>query len=122
MRPEAERNVADAVQWIERAAADGADFVSFPETYPGPWRMPATFDPSAALAEAASDSGTTLADRREDGVPVGCLEESAAFAGFLEDVDRVGVFIGPCRGGQQRDGREHNDRDKTLEHDLLLSY
>ena len=50
---EAGRNVADAVQWIERAAADGADFVCFPETYPGPWRMPATFDPSAALSEAA---------------------------------------------------------------------
>jgi predicted amidohydrolase len=54
---EAERNVADAVQWIERAAADGADFVCFPETYPGPWRMPATFDPSAALAEAAAKHG-----------------------------------------------------------------
>ena len=54
---EAERNVADALQWIERAAADGADFVCFPETYPGPWRMPATFDPSAALAEAAAKHG-----------------------------------------------------------------
>jgi predicted amidohydrolase len=29
----------------------------FPETYPGPWRMPATFDPSAALAEAAAKHG-----------------------------------------------------------------
>jgi len=54
---EAERNVADAVQWIERAAADGADFVCFPETYPGPWRMPATFDPTATLAEAAARHG-----------------------------------------------------------------
>ena len=54
---EAERNVTDAVQWIERAAADGADFVCFPETYPGPWRMPATFDPGAALAEAAAKHG-----------------------------------------------------------------
>ena len=54
---EAERNVVDAVQWIERAAADGADFVCFPETYPGPWRMPATFDPSVALAEAAAKHG-----------------------------------------------------------------
>ena len=54
---EAERNVVDAVQWIERAAGDGADFVCFPETYPGPWRMPATFDPSVALAEAAAKHG-----------------------------------------------------------------
>src|ERR1700747_1206807 len=54
---EADRNITDAVQWIERAAADGADFVCFPETYPGPWRMPATFDPTAALAEAAAKQG-----------------------------------------------------------------
>ena len=49
-----EGNVADAVQTIERAAGEGADFVCFPETYPGPWRMPATFDPTAALVDAAA--------------------------------------------------------------------
>jgi predicted amidohydrolase len=54
---EDERNVADAVRHIERAAAEGADFVCFPETYPGPWRMPATFDPTAALAAAAATYG-----------------------------------------------------------------
>ena len=42
-----EKNVADAVNFITRAAAEGADFVCFPESYPGPWRMPATFDPTA---------------------------------------------------------------------------
>jgi predicted amidohydrolase len=52
-----ERNVADAVRTIERAAGEGAHFVCFPETYPGPWRMPATFDPTAALAEAAAKHG-----------------------------------------------------------------
>lgn len=54
---EDEANIADAVRHIERAAADGAHFVCFPETYPGPWRMPATFDPSAPLAEAAAKHG-----------------------------------------------------------------
>jgi predicted amidohydrolase len=54
---EDERNVADAVRGVERAASEGADFVCFPETYPGPWRMPATFDPTAALAEAAVQHG-----------------------------------------------------------------
>jgi len=53
----AEANVADAVNFIERAADEGADFVCFPETYPGPWRMPATFDPTPALAEAAVKHG-----------------------------------------------------------------
>jgi predicted amidohydrolase len=51
------RNIADAVATIERAAGDGAAFVCFPETYPGPWRMPATFDPTAALTEAAAKFG-----------------------------------------------------------------
>src|SRR5215471_2103225 len=50
-------NVADAVNFIERGADEGADFVCFPETYPGPWRMPATFDPTPALAEAAVKHG-----------------------------------------------------------------
>ena len=54
---EDEANIADAVRYIERAAAEGANFVCFPETYPGPWRMPATFDPTAALAEAAAKHG-----------------------------------------------------------------
>ena len=54
---EDENNVADAVRTIERAAGEGADFVCFPESYPGPWRMPATFDPTAALAEAAAKHG-----------------------------------------------------------------
>ena len=48
-----EANVADAVRAIERAAGEGAQFVCFPESYPGPWRMPATFDPTAALVRAA---------------------------------------------------------------------
>ena len=54
---EDERNIADAVRAIEHAAHEGADFVCFPETYPGPWRMPATFDPVPAMAEAAATHG-----------------------------------------------------------------
>jgi predicted amidohydrolase len=49
-----ENNVADAVRTIAAAAQGGAHFVCFPETYPGPWRMPARFDPTAAMAEAAA--------------------------------------------------------------------
>jgi predicted amidohydrolase len=51
---EDERNIADALRAIELAAHEGADFVCFPETYPGPWRMPASFDPIPAIAEAAA--------------------------------------------------------------------
>jgi predicted amidohydrolase len=49
-----QNNVPEAVEHVGRAAAEGAHFVCFPETYPGPWRMPAQFDPIAAMAEAAS--------------------------------------------------------------------
>jgi predicted amidohydrolase len=52
-----EANVADALRAIERAAGEGADFVCFPETYPGPWRMPARFDPTGAMVEAAAKHG-----------------------------------------------------------------
>jgi len=39
------------------SASQGADFVCFPESYPGPWRMPAHYDPSSAIAEAAAKHG-----------------------------------------------------------------
>jgi predicted amidohydrolase len=55
---EAEKNIGDAVNFIARAKAEGADFVCFPETYPGPWRMPASFDPTPALVEAAAKHKT----------------------------------------------------------------
>src|SRR5262245_47322177 len=54
---EDEKNIADAQAFIARAAAQGAHFVCLPETYPGPWRMPASFDPTAAMVEAARAHG-----------------------------------------------------------------
>jgi len=55
--PQDDGNVADALDAVARAAAAGAHFVCFPETYPGPWRMPASFDPTAALGGAAARHG-----------------------------------------------------------------
>jgi predicted amidohydrolase len=52
--PDDASNVEEAERQIARAAAQGADFVCFPESYPGPWRMPMGFDPSGPLAEAAA--------------------------------------------------------------------
>jgi predicted amidohydrolase len=52
-----ERNVDDAVNFIARAKNAGAEFVCFPESYPGPWRMPAAFDPTPRIAEAAAKHG-----------------------------------------------------------------
>jgi predicted amidohydrolase len=50
-------NVDDAVRFVEQAAAAGADVVTFPESYPGPWRMPVTFDPHERMAEVAARCG-----------------------------------------------------------------
>ena len=52
-----EKNVAEAVAAIAAAAAQGAHFVCFPETYPGPWRMPAQFDPTDEMVSAARRLG-----------------------------------------------------------------
>ena len=54
---EGEKNVADAVRHVENAAAQGADIVTFPESYPGPWRMPAHYDPCEAMGEVAKRCG-----------------------------------------------------------------
>ena len=54
--PADEDNVAAAVAYIHQAAEQGAEIVAFPETYPGPWRMPAQYDPSEILAQAARDA------------------------------------------------------------------
>ena len=51
--PDDAGNLDDAVRWIGRAAAEGAQFICFPESYPGPWRMPAAYDPAPRIAEAA---------------------------------------------------------------------
>jgi predicted amidohydrolase len=51
--PDDQLNIADAVRHVELAAAAGAEVVTFPETYPGPFRMPATFDPTPEMCDVA---------------------------------------------------------------------
>ena len=52
--PDDKKNIADAIEYIKQASEEGAEFVTFPESYPGPWRMPATYNPIDDIAEAAS--------------------------------------------------------------------
>jgi predicted amidohydrolase len=86
--PDDQRNVADAVRAVEEAAAHGADFVAFPESSPGPWRMPAGFDPTEALVEAARRCHTY--------VQFGTLEPIDASAGTAH---QLSVLAGP-RGAE----------------------
>ena len=57
---EDEKNVADALRMIERAAGEGAHFICFPETYPGPWRMPATYDPVPGARRSGGETPTCM--------------------------------------------------------------
>lgn len=54
---EAVKNVPDAVAEVEAAAAKGAHFITFPESYPGPWQIAHPFDPIPSIAEAAKRAG-----------------------------------------------------------------
>ncbi len=52
-----ERNAADALVWLERAAEAGADIVVFPEGYPGPINPANRYDALGPLAEKAARLG-----------------------------------------------------------------
>jgi predicted amidohydrolase len=54
---EPSKNVALAVRYVERAAAQGARIVCLPETYPGPWTPPLHYDAIPTLAATARDLG-----------------------------------------------------------------
>lgn len=49
------KNVAQALVYIEHAAAQGARIVCLPETYPGPWTPPLNYDAIPELAAKARD-------------------------------------------------------------------
>src|SRR5262249_15582596 len=54
-----------------------------------------------------TDADTALADRREDRVAIRVLEHRAAFAGALENGDRVGVGVCPgCLEWQQQQNQQ----------------
>jgi predicted amidohydrolase len=48
-----EQNLASARRHVAEAARQGAQLVCFPESYPGPWRMPVTWSPLPELREIA---------------------------------------------------------------------
>ncbi len=50
-----EKNVDRAVEYVRQAAAQGAQIVCLPETYPGPWTPPLDYDPLPKLGACAND-------------------------------------------------------------------
>jgi len=61
------RNADEAVTWLERAAAQGADLVLFPEGYPGPANPAHEYDAFTPLRERAKALGLhVVASRAEE--------------------------------------------------------
>ncbi len=61
VRPEEQANVERAVGFVRRAAGQGAQFVAFPECYPGPYAGPVDWDAAGRLGEVARECGVYLA-------------------------------------------------------------
>jgi predicted amidohydrolase len=57
---EQEKNIERAKEYVAEAAKQGAKFVCFPETYPGPWKAPLSYSPVAPLEEMARKHGVYI--------------------------------------------------------------
>lgn len=49
------KNLAEALRYVDKAAKEGTDIICFPETYPGPWRMPVSWSPIPDLQAKAKE-------------------------------------------------------------------
>lgn len=89
--PDEERNAVEALAWLDRSAAAGADLVVFPEGYPGPTNPANDYDAFGPLAERAAARGLhVLASRIE---PVG----NGGYHMTLRLIDDSGETVGVYR-------------------------
>lgn len=65
-RPE---NVTNALHYIENAAAQEAQIICLPETYPGPWTTPLDYDALPALCQGARENNIYVAAGLIEPVP-----------------------------------------------------
>jgi predicted amidohydrolase len=57
---EQRKNIEMARDYVAEAAKQGAQFICFPETYPGPWKAPLSYSPVRPLEEMASEYGVYI--------------------------------------------------------------
>ena len=57
---EQKKNIAAAREYVAQAADLGAQFICFPESYPGPWKTPLSYSPVAPLEEMAAKHNVHL--------------------------------------------------------------
>jgi len=96
-----ERNATDALDWLDKAAASGADLVLFPEGYPGPTNPRNHFDAFGPLAERAARLGVHVVAGRiepvEDGngyyVVLHLIDDEGATVGLYRRTTPVGPYV-----------------------------
>jgi predicted amidohydrolase len=57
---EQKKNIQKAWDYVAQASDQGAQFICFPETYPGPWKAPLSYSPLEPLEEMASKYGVYI--------------------------------------------------------------
>jgi predicted amidohydrolase len=94
--PDEHRNAAAALAWLERAAAEGADLVVFPEGYPGPANPANDYDALAPLAVRAGELGLHVVASRIE--PAGDGRHHMALHLIGDDGSTVGRYrrTSPC--------------------------
>jgi predicted amidohydrolase len=53
-------NIEEAGKYAAEAAKQGAKFICFPETYPGPWKAPLSYSPILPLTDMARKHGVYI--------------------------------------------------------------
>ncbi|MEQ8967574.1 MAG: carbon-nitrogen hydrolase family protein [Azospirillaceae bacterium] len=98
--PEEPANAAAALDWLARAADEGADLVVFPEGYPGPVNPANTHDGLGPLAEAAARHGVHVVASRSatagDGrhaVELHLIDDRGRTAGVYRRTSPAGPYI-----------------------------
>ncbi len=57
---EQEKNIQKSQDYVAEAAERGAQYICFPEAYPGPWKAPLSYSPLEPLIEMASKHGVYI--------------------------------------------------------------
>ncbi len=98
---EEERNVEQALWWMDRAAAAGVDLVVFPEGYPGPTNPANAYDALGPLAERSKALGLHVVAGRIQPVPgasghhvcLDLIDDTGAVASTYRRTSPVGPYV-----------------------------
>jgi predicted amidohydrolase len=93
------RNAHEALEWLDRAAAAGADLVLFPEGYPGPVNPASRYDAFGSLADRAARLGLHVVAsrvaplRRGYAVELHLIDDTGGTVGIYRRTSPRGPYI-----------------------------